>query len=221
MSKKRKNTEPAGGEDLSDENETGSKAEKTRPASAEALPKNESNVSGEKAEEEQEAKGETSDVSAEVEGLKDRLLRLRADFDNYRKRMARDWEERQARANEDLMVALLPVLDHFELGLRSAEEHGAPESVLEGFRLLYNQLRDVLARFGLEPLEAQGQPFDVRDHEAVAHMASDEVPADHVARQVRRGYRLSGRPLRAAQVIVSSGNPVSEAQKSASAPEQG
>ncbi len=150
---------------------------------------------------------QASDVSAEIEGLKDRLLRLQADFDNYRKRTARDWTEMCARANEELITALLPVLDHFELGLRAAEEHGAPESVRAGFRLLYDQMCETLMRFGLETIQTENRPFSAHEHEAIAHEPSETVEADHVIRQVRRGYRLGHRLLRPAQVIISSGPP--------------
>lgn len=163
---------------------------------------------------EAELQREAADVSAEIEALKDRLLRLQADFDNFRKRTARDRAEMCARATEDLVRELLPVLDHFEIGLQSAADHGADEAVQKGFRLVYDQLQAALAKFGVAPVDAVGRPFDAHEQEALAHTPSPDVPAGHVARQVRRGYRLGALLLRPAQVLISSGPPAAPAPES-------
>ncbi len=145
---------------------------------------------------------------AELETLKDRHIRLQADFDNFRKRAQRERLEAQGRAHEELMRALLPVLDHFEIGLRSAIEHGSDEAVCAGFRLVQDELTRVLDRAGLSALDtAPGRPFDPHQHEAVTHAPSAEHPADTVVQQVRRGYRLGAQLIRPAQVVVSSGAP--------------
>ncbi len=156
---------------------------------------------------EAELQQEAADVSAEIEALKDRLLRLQADFDNFRKRTARDRAEMCVRANEDLIRELLPALDHFEIGLRSAAEHGAEESVRQGFQLVYDQLQAALAKFGVTPVDAVGVPFDAQEHEAITHAPSSDIPAGTVMQQLRRGYRLGTLLLRPAQVLVSSGPP--------------
>ena len=144
-------------------------------------------------------------AAEDVAMLKDRLLRLQADFDNFRKRTQRERADTSARANEDLMLALLPVLDHFEIGLKAAAEHGVDPASLDGFRIVRDQLHAALARFGLEPIEAAGKPFDPHQHESVSTMYSDRVPRDEVAEELRRGYRLGSRLLRATQVVVSAG----------------
>lgn len=145
-------------------------------------------------------------AQAELETLKDRHLRLQADFENFRRRTLRERAEAQTRAHEDLMRNLLPVLDHFELGLRSAAEHGAEESVLSGFQLVQSELLRVLERAGLSAVEAApGTPFDPHQHEAVTHAPSDLHAADTVVQQTRRGYRLGPVLLRPVQVVVSSG----------------
>lgn len=144
-------------------------------------------------------------AEAELAALRDRLLRLQADFDNFRKRTQRERADTAARANEDLMLALLPVLDHFEIGLKAAAEHGVDPASLDGFRIVRDQLHAALARFGLEPIEAAGKPFDPHQHESVSTMYSDRVPRDEVAEELRRGYRLGSRLLRATQVVVSAG----------------
>ncbi len=150
--------------------------------------------------------------AAELEQLKDRLLRLQADFENYRRRTAREQAEYAQHAAEDLLAALLPVVDHFELGLRSAAEHHAESAVMSGFQLVFDQLMEVLKKAGVSAIEAEGQAFDPTLHEAVSHLPSADVPADTVMLQTRRGYRLGSRLLRAAQVVVSSGPPPAPAE---------
>ena len=153
-----------------------------------------------------ETAAEMDRAQAELETLKDRHIRLQADFDNFRKRTERQRIEAQARAHEDLMKALVPVLDHFELGLRSAAAHGADEAFCAGFRMVQDELARVLERAGLTAIDAaEGAPFDPHQHEAVTHAPSNQHPVDTVVQQTRRGYRLGPVLLRPVQVIVSSG----------------
>ncbi len=137
----------------------------------------------------------------------DRLLRLQADFENYRKRVIRERADHTERATEDLMLELLPVMDHFDIALRHAEESSTDVAMIEGFRLVAEQLGTALRKFGLEPLDAEGLPFDPHQHEAVAHLPDADCPDGVVMAQTRRGFRLGGKLLRAAQVLVSSGPP--------------
>lgn len=140
-----------------------------------------------------------------VQRLNERLLRLQADFDNFRKRTQRERAELVTAANEELISGLLPLLDHFELGLRNAREHEANASVIQGFQLVFDQFTQLLTRFGLEPIDALEKHFDPHQHEAVTHLPSEEFPADIVMAQTRRGFRLGGKLLRPAQVVVSRG----------------
>jgi len=142
-----------------------------------------------------------------VDQLKDRLLRLQADFDHFRKRTLREKSAIYRNANEDFMLALLPVLDHLELALNAVAEHGADEAFLEGFKLVSDQMISILERFGLNSIDAVEGAFDPNLHEAISHLPSETVPANEIVTQVRRGYRLGERVLRAAQVVVSSGTP--------------
>ncbi len=144
-------------------------------------------------------------VAAERAALQDRLLRLQADFENLRKRTARERQELVQRATEDLMLELLPVLDHFELGLAAAAQQGLDPATFAGFQLVRDQLHGVLERFGLSRIEAVGQTFDPHLHEAVTVVPSEEHPRDHVLLEIRRGYRLGERLLRAAQVGLAAG----------------
>jgi molecular chaperone GrpE len=145
----------------------------------------------------------TPEVEAE-EPLKLQLLRLQADFDNFRKRTQRERNELFLFANEAICLEMLPVIDHFEMGFKSAEDHKTDCSVTEGFRMVYNQLLDVLKKFNVTAIDAVGEPFNPHRHEAILRMPSDK-PAETVLEQVRRGYMLGDKLLRAAQVIISSG----------------
>lgn len=156
--------------------------------------------------------------TADMQALKDRLLRLQADFDNYRKRTLRERNDVYRRANEDLMQELLPVMDHLEMGLRTAREQGVQEGVCHGFQLVYEQLQAALTRFGLSPVDAEGEPFDPNLHEAISVAPSADVPRDRVLVQTRRGYRLGDLLLRPAQVVLSGGPAEEEADAAEAVP---
>ena len=155
---------------------------------------------------------EAADTAAEPvpspeEILNDRLLRLQADFDNYRKRIDRERKDWAVYANEKLLKDLLPALDNFELGLANGVKANAPDALIEGLRLVQRQLEGALEKSGVTPIDAEGQPFDPNLHEAITHMPSADVPEGTVLAQTRRGYRMGDKLLRAAQVVVSSGSP--------------
>lgn len=143
---------------------------------------------------------------AELDTLKDQLLRLRADFDNYRKRVARDQIETIKRANADLIEALLPALDHFGSAEAMMAQSASPETApyVEGFRMVKAELMRVLASFDLEPIPALAQPFDANFHEALSTQVSESAEPGTVMFEIRKGYMLGGRVLRASQVIVAA-----------------
>jgi molecular chaperone GrpE len=135
----------------------------------------------------------------------DRLLRTTADFDNYRKRAAREKVEAVRFANEGLIAKLLPVLDSFEMALSAAQTPGdeSGKSLQAGVTMIYQQLRAVLQEAGVEEVDATGKMFDPNLHEAISQQESAEVPEGQVLQQVRRGYKLRERLLRPATVIVA------------------
>lgn len=147
----------------------------------------------------------TAPASAEADAMKDRLLRLQADFDNFRKRVARERAEWSATAQESLFRELLPVLDHFELGLKTARDQGADPAVQHGFQMVFDQLMAAVRKFGLAPLDVHEGHFDPHLHEALSHVPSEEYGADEIVAQTRRGYKLGDKLLRPVQVVVSSG----------------
>ncbi|HEY8240927.1 MAG TPA: nucleotide exchange factor GrpE, partial [Kiritimatiellia bacterium] len=158
-----------------------------------------------KKEEPQDPAQPAEPQAEEIDKLKDRLLRLQADFDNFRKRTQREKAEMYARANEDIVSELLTVIDHFERGLATSLEHKTEDAVHGGFRMVYEQLLGTLKKFGVTPVDAHEAMFDPHLHEAVSHVPSDEYVADQIVTQLRRGYRLGDRLIRPVQVVVSSG----------------
>src|SRR4029453_18807148 len=137
--------------------------------------------------------------------LQDRLLRLRAEFDNYKKRAERERSETIQFASAELMRELLNVLDSFDLAFRNAATQNSDSAeILRGLELVYKQFVDTLGRFGLKPIEAKGQPFNPNFHQAVSTVHTDEVPENTVVEEMRRGYTLNGKLLRAAMVSVSA-----------------
>ena len=144
-------------------------------------------------------------LQTDLERFRDLALRSQADFDNFKKRAAREKEEAIKFANSNLLERLIAIVDNFELGLNAAKSESADSPVLAGMGMVLKQLTDFLADNGLQPIAAEGQQFDPNLHEAIAHEPNDTVPENHVVRQMRRGYKLKDRLLRPSTVIVSSG----------------
>lgn len=145
-------------------------------------------------------------LQADLERFRDLALRSQADFENYRKRSIREREDAVKYANFSFVEKLVPVLDSFELGLLAAKSNEAAAPIVSGMEMVKRQLEEVLHQFGVEPVDAAGNPFDPNLHEAVAQEPSEEVPEGNVVRQLRRGYRLRERLVRAALVVVSGGS---------------
>lgn len=141
--------------------------------------------------------------AAKAEEHWDRYVRAVAELDNYRKRVARERTELIQQANERLIRELLPVLDHFEAALATGGNANQLEAFKTGVAMIFNQLRQVLAAAGVQEIDAIGQPFDPALHEAVAHQETRDIPDGHVLQQTRKGYRLNGRLLRPASVVVA------------------
>lgn len=135
----------------------------------------------------------------------ERLLRTTADFDNFKKRAARERTEAVQFANAALIQKLLPILDNFEMALAAAQsaKDEKSASLQTGIVMVQSQLKNILAEAGLEEIDATGKPFDPAQHEAVSQQETTEVPEGYVVQQVRKGYRLRERLLRAASVVVA------------------
>ena len=161
-------------------------------------------------EPEEEAAGdleaELHKAQADSERHLDDLRRLKADFENYRKRVLREQTARAQSASQALVTRLLPVLDHFELAMTALagdDKGAADEKLRKGVEMVLGELREVLRGEGLEPIEAEGKPFDPQRHEAVASVEADEAEPGTVVGVVRAGYELHGRVIRPAMVRVA------------------
>jgi molecular chaperone GrpE len=137
--------------------------------------------------------------------LKEHLAYLAAEFENYRKRVAREREAQAAFGNEQLLRAVLPFLDNLERAMGQAG--ASAESLLSGVRMTYGLFLSELRKFGLEQLPAQGGTFDPSLHEAIASVPSSGKPGGAILAETRRGYLLHGRLLRPAQVTVAAAPP--------------
>jgi molecular chaperone GrpE len=135
----------------------------------------------------------------------DRLLRTTADFDNFKKRAAREKIEAAQYASFSLLQKLLPVLDNFEMALTAAQTAQGDKlaSFQSGVVMIQQQLKNALTETGLEEIDAAGKPFDPNFHEAVSQQESAEVAEDHVLQQLRKGYKFKDRLLRPATVVVA------------------
>ena len=148
---------------------------------------------------------EDDNLQADLDRFRDLALRSQADFENYKKRAAREKDEAIKYANSALLEKLIPIVDNFELGLEAARAEGEKSPIFSGMSMVLKQLMDFLKENGLQPIDATGQKFDPNLHEAITHEPSDEFPEGVVVRQTRRGYRMKDRLLRPSSVAVSSG----------------
>lgn len=143
-------------------------------------------------------------LSAERDELKDRLLRLAAETDNYKKRSEREKADFLKRANETILKDLLPVMDNLERALEHAVEEGGPEAaIVKGLELTSQELWKVLERHGVERVDALGKPFDPELHEAMMQQEDPDVEDNTVIGVLQKGYLFHGRLLRPSMVIVS------------------
>lgn len=147
------------------------------------------------------ADSEVQKLRTERNDLFDRLARLQAEFDNYRKRAAKENEDFRDFAVSDAARALLPVIDSFTLALKNSA--AKPEDLRKGVELIFKQLQDVLQKLKVERIPAQGEPFDPRVHDAIEMVETNAAPDHHVLEELQPGYRIKGRLLRPAMVRVA------------------
>jgi molecular chaperone GrpE len=143
---------------------------------------------------------ETEKLKAERDALLDRLARLQAEFDNARKRAAREQQDFREFAAADVIKNFLPILDSFERALKAG---GDSSDFRNGVELIYRQFQDALQKIGVQPIAALGQPFDPRVHEAIEMVDTTEVPDHQVVDELQRGYKYKERLLRPAMVRVA------------------
>ena len=147
---------------------------------------------------------------AELTAAIDRMARMQAEFDNARKRAQKEQADAREYAAARILEQLLPIMDNFALALKA---EGSAEQLRAGVELIYRQMEDVLRQAGVQPIETIGAPFDPRHHEALGHVETTEHPSDHVAEEIRRGYKFKERLLRPAMVRVAAA-PVGAGERS-------
>ena len=143
---------------------------------------------------------EAEKLRVERDALVDRLARMQAEFDNARKRAAKEQQDYRDYALVDAVKAIIPVLDSFDRALQTSPEKSEFHA---GVELIHKQLQDALAKIGVRPISAKGEPFDPRYHEAIEMVDTDAVPDHHVLEELQRGYKLKERLLRPAMVKVA------------------
>jgi molecular chaperone GrpE len=148
---------------------------------------------------------ELQTLATKTDEYKDNWLRTAADFENFKKRAARERAEAVQFANAALLQKLLPVLDNFEMAQAAAQTAQGDKlaSLQTGIAMIQQQLKTAVAEAGLEEMDAGGKPFDPAFHEAVSQQETDSAPEGHVIQQIRKGYILRDRLLRPAAVIVA------------------
>ena len=164
----------------------------------------------------EEAEAATEDdiaiAKAEAAAMRDKYLRLQAEWDNYRKRTAEQAADQRIRATEKLMGDVLPVLDDFERAIAHAESNGE-QGLLDGVKAISSKLGDVLSKHGLVQINPEGEAFDALKHQAVATVEDTTVYDETVSQVYQKGYSLGVKVIRPAMVVISSGGPKREEPK--------
>jgi molecular chaperone GrpE len=172
--------------------------EERRPGPAEGAPPPEEPAEQATSEDLEEARRECME-------LMDRLQRTAADYQNFQKRVSKRMDEAVQRAQRDLVLDILPVVDNFDRAMKAAQGESDLEAVRRGVELVRQRLAAALAKHGVEPIQALGRPFDPLDHEAVGDVPSRDHPEGSVAEVLQTGYRMNGETIRPSRVLVSTG----------------
>ena len=166
----------------------------------------------EEAEEVLSAVSDLEAAKAEIEELKEKYLRLHAEWDTYRRRINEQREEDRKRATEKLVDNMIPILDDFERTIDYGTNNGEA-GMLDGTKAVLNKLIDALGKSGVEVLNPEGQAFNALEAQAVQMIPDPSVPDETVAQVFQKGYRMGTKVLRPAMVVVTSGGPKREAEE--------
>ncbi|MBL0700271.1 MAG: nucleotide exchange factor GrpE [Desulfosarcina sp.] len=149
-------------------------------------------------------KSEKEAAEQEAKDTYDKFLRISAEFDNYKKRTAREMDEFRKFANESLLMKLLPVVDNLERAISSIQEKKFSEnSIGEGLGLTLKEILDVFETFQVKPIESLNKPFDPNFHQAVMQEETEEIEENIIMKEFQKGYMIQNRLLRAAMVVVA------------------
>ncbi len=143
------------------------------------------------------------ELKALVEAERDRALRLSAEFDNYKKRSAKEIQDFKRFANETLLKQLLTVVDNLERAIDTSEENKENKGIIDGVKMTHKEMLRIFESFEVKPFKSEGEVFDPNFHQAVTQEESDSCPENTVIKELQKGYTLHSRLLRPAMVIVS------------------
>jgi molecular chaperone GrpE len=197
-----------------DAEETAKNENTEKPAPADEKPLESETGDAENSLKEMEAKLEVKEEAAKE--TYDRLLRVSADFENYKKRATREMEEFRKYANQSLLKEILSVVDNLELAINSSNDgEKTDKTLIEGLNLTLNEILRVFEKFDVKPIEARGKTFDPAYHEAVMREETDDYPENTVVSEFQKGYLIHDRLLRPAMVVVAMPKTTSRKDKKA------
>ncbi|MBQ1868035.1 nucleotide exchange factor GrpE [Selenomonas sp.] len=139
-------------------------------------------------------------LTADLKEKEERVLRLQADFENFRRRTAKEKEELSAVVTQGILKDMLPLLDNFERAMAAEAKDG--EAFQKGVEMIFTQFGEVLKKNGLEKIETEGQKFDPNFHQAVMRVQNEELEDDDIAQELQKGYMVKGRVIRPSMVQV-------------------
>lgn len=145
-----------------------------------------------------------NDLEQKLEETTNRVLRMQADYDNFRRRTQKEKESAAKYRSQILAEKLIPALDNFERGMMIDAQSEETKSLLQGMEIVYRQFKEALAEEGIEPIESVGQPFDPHRHQAIMQTESDEFESNVVVEEMQKGYMLKDRVIRPAMVKVNA-----------------
>ena len=183
-------------------------AEKKKKQKPDTEPMKEKEIVNDASSEAKEAENgsaeiEDKDLQQQFDELQNRFHRLYAEFDNYKRRTAKEMLEHEEFAAKDLMTSLLPVLDDFDRAIKSNEESKDVGGLNEGFKLIHHKVKSILEQKGLEPMDSMGKKFDTDNHEAITQIpAPKKKLKGKVVDVIEKGYVLKGKVLRHAKVVI-------------------
>lgn len=151
----------------------------------------------------EENQSELNQLKDENADLNDRLLRLQADFDNYKRRMKKEKETDLKYKSQELATEIIPALDNFERALQTGADQENVASFIEGVEMVYQQLQQALEKVGVTEIEAEGKEFDPTVHQAVMQVQEDGFESNQVIEVLQKGYQLKDRVIRPAMVKVN------------------
>jgi len=186
------------------ESKAGNQDPKAKAQEASSKPQDPSNAAEADVQKQEQ---EIDELKSKVEAGSDKYLRLMAEFDNFKRRTAKEYQQLIEQANEKLMKEIVEVRENFDRAFKHHKAGGDQTAFIEGMKLIFTMLDTVLNKHGLEVYCEAGQAFNPELHDAMMKCPQGEIPEDHIAEVLEKGYKLKGKVIKHARVIVSCGKP--------------